>query len=86
MVTTPLGSEGMYEQTLDDNWAIKRLQIDNTDEFGDKRFYKPIFEPFKSFNQSLVEYYSYKYLSRDNEAMKKIKFGGSFHNLSKLIR
>lgn len=82
VVTTPVGSEGMYLQSLDNNWSIERLRIENKDEFGDKRFYKPVFEPLKVFNQDIVDFYSYEDDKTCQNAAEKLTFGGSFNNFS----
>ena len=86
VVTTPIGSEGLYLQTLDHNWAINRLRQANKDEFGDKRFYKPVIEPLKQFNQDVADFYSYDKSDRCVTAGKKLDFGGSFNNYSGLNR
>lgn len=83
-VTTPIGSEGMYLQTLDHNWAIQRLRNENKDEFGDRRFYKPVIEPLKLFNKNIVDFYTYDNPEKSSNGAKNVSFGGLFNNFSKL--
>lgn len=76
VITTPIGSEGMYLEAYDFNWALERVKMPNEDVFGDGRFYKPVNELPKSINSDLSEFYDY--LTDQTDC--KLSFGGLFDN------
>lgn len=53
-VTTPVGSEGLFLESWDQDWEMKRLK-----ENDEIRFYKPEREILREVNPLLDNYYEY---------------------------
>jgi hypothetical protein len=79
-VTTPIGAEGLFKQTVDNNIEYKSINLNS-------RFYSDheseVLKKEEPLHKGLNNYYQYNpdFLSYANE----IEFGGLFNNLSKFI-
>jgi len=80
VVTTPIGSEGLFYEAVDDDHTLKRV----CPEGKPGRFVKPDKEILRVTNQNLIDYYQYK--SQKSIEDSNFTFGGLYKAMSELTR
>lgn len=79
VVTTPVGAEGLYLESIDNDFAIQR----STDNGQPTRFMKTEETTLRAQNDQLINYY--KYDSPEAVKQSNFTFGGLYKALSNLI-
>lgn len=80
VVTTPVGSEGLYFEAVDDDHSVKRVFPDGKSD----RFIKPEKEILRVTNHKLIDFYQYH--SQKSIQESDLTFGGLYKSLSELTR